>query len=48
MSYGDFAEFWTLTWLFFGYDKNNSGNVNDLEIMEGTQKQVTVVPLDKE
>jgi hypothetical protein len=38
MSYRDFAEFWTFTWLFFGYDKNNSGTVNDLEIMEGTQK----------
>jgi len=38
MTYGDFAAFWTYSWLFFGYDKNNSGNVDDLEIMEGTQR----------
>jgi|NOAtaT_7_FD_contig_51_5210289_length_1769_multi_4_in_0_out_0_1 hypothetical protein len=36
MRYGDFAAFWTYTWLFFGYDKNNSGTIDDLEIMEGT------------
>jgi len=36
MRYGDFAAFWTYTWLFMGYDKNNNGLIDDLEIMEGT------------
>jgi len=36
MVYADFAAFWTYSWLFFAYDKDNRGSVDDLEIMEGT------------
>jgi len=46
MKYADFAAFWTYSWLFLAYDNNDSGLVDDLKIMEGTQKWVSVVPLN--
>jgi len=36
MKYGDFAAFWTYTWLFFAYDTDNNSLVDDINIMEGT------------
>jgi len=46
MRYSDFAAFWTYSWLFMALDTKNIGVIDDINIMEGTQRLVSVVPLD--